>query len=196
MSNCLWGLLDGINDAGLAVSLAFGGRKVVGEGFGVPLILRYVLQVCDTVPQATETLARIPCNMAYTVTVLAPDGAFATVFLAPGEPAQITQRRVATNHQGRVEWAQHALVTGSVDRLRVLRDKVMDPQETTAAFVRRFLSPPTWSNRVDLGSGTLYTACYCPEKRDLTLLWPHTSMHQSIQHFRECTLQLPYYPPG
>ena len=26
MSDCVWGLLDGINDAGLAVALAFGGR--------------------------------------------------------------------------------------------------------------------------------------------------------------------------
>jgi predicted choloylglycine hydrolase len=26
-SDCLWGLLDGMNDAGLAISLAFGGRR-------------------------------------------------------------------------------------------------------------------------------------------------------------------------
>ena len=37
-SDGLWGLVDGINDAGLAVSLTFGGRRVVGDGFGVPLI--------------------------------------------------------------------------------------------------------------------------------------------------------------
>ena len=34
MSDCLWGLLDGINDAGLAVSLTFGGRADVGDGSG------------------------------------------------------------------------------------------------------------------------------------------------------------------
>ena len=33
--DCGWGLLDGVNDAGLAVSLTFGGRPQVGEGFGV-----------------------------------------------------------------------------------------------------------------------------------------------------------------
>jgi len=32
MSDCLWGLLDGVNDAGLAVSLTFGGRRDVGDG--------------------------------------------------------------------------------------------------------------------------------------------------------------------
>ena len=37
MSDCLWGLLDGINDAGLAVSLTFGGRRAAGDGFAIPL---------------------------------------------------------------------------------------------------------------------------------------------------------------
>src|SRR6056297_804853 len=37
----LFGLVDGMNDAGLVVSLTFGGRREVGDGFGVPLILRY-----------------------------------------------------------------------------------------------------------------------------------------------------------
>jgi hypothetical protein len=30
VSDCLWGLIDGMNDAGLAASLAFGGRRAVG----------------------------------------------------------------------------------------------------------------------------------------------------------------------
>ena len=34
MLDCLWGLLDGVNDAGLALSLTFGGRPQVGAGFG------------------------------------------------------------------------------------------------------------------------------------------------------------------
>ena len=50
--DCGWGLLDGVNDAGLAVSLTFGGRPQVGDGFGIPLILRYVLQTCTDVDQA------------------------------------------------------------------------------------------------------------------------------------------------
>ena len=52
MSDCLWGLLDGVNEDGLAISLAFGGRPVVGDGFGVPLVMRYVLQTCSTVDEA------------------------------------------------------------------------------------------------------------------------------------------------
>ena len=32
MSDCLWGLLDGMNDAGLVVSLTFGGRRATATG--------------------------------------------------------------------------------------------------------------------------------------------------------------------
>ena len=49
MSDCLWGLLDGMNDRGLAVSLTFGGRPDVGDGFAIPLVVRYVLETCDDV---------------------------------------------------------------------------------------------------------------------------------------------------
>ena len=52
MSDCLWGLLDGMNDAGLAVSLTFGGRRVLGDGFGIPLVVRYLLETCDDVATA------------------------------------------------------------------------------------------------------------------------------------------------
>ena len=60
MSDCLWGLLDGINDAGLAASLTFGGRTAVGDGFGIPVVIRYLLEVCETTDEAGEVLERIP----------------------------------------------------------------------------------------------------------------------------------------
>jgi predicted choloylglycine hydrolase len=69
-SDGLWGLVDGMNDAGLALSLTFGGRRVVGDGFGVPLILRYVLQTCETAAEAGAALARVPTHMSYNVTVV------------------------------------------------------------------------------------------------------------------------------
>ena len=47
-SDCLWGLLDGVNDAGLAVSLTFRGRRVLGDGFGIPIVVD-LLEVCETV---------------------------------------------------------------------------------------------------------------------------------------------------
>lgn len=37
-----WGLLDGMNDAGLAVSLTFGGRFAQAPGFDIAIVLRYL----------------------------------------------------------------------------------------------------------------------------------------------------------
>ena len=59
MSDGLFGLVDGMNEDGLAVSLTFGGRQEVGPGFGVPLILRYILQTCRTTAEAQEVAAYI-----------------------------------------------------------------------------------------------------------------------------------------
>ncbi len=56
MSDCAWGVLDGMNEDGLAVSLSFGGRRALGVGFGVPLLLRYVLEFCTTVAEAAEAI--------------------------------------------------------------------------------------------------------------------------------------------
>ena len=55
-SDCLVGLVDGINEDGLVLSLTFGGRTVTGTGFGVPLLIRYALETCATVPEAMEVL--------------------------------------------------------------------------------------------------------------------------------------------
>ena len=58
--DCLWGLVDGVNDDGLAASLTFGGRQTIGEGFGVPLVMRYVLETCGGVTAATDVQRRLP----------------------------------------------------------------------------------------------------------------------------------------
>ena len=74
MSDCLWGLLDGMNDDGLAVSLTFGGRRVLGDGFGIPIVLRYLLETCTTVDEARAALARLPYSLSHNLTVVDAEG--------------------------------------------------------------------------------------------------------------------------
>ena len=116
VSDCAWGLLDGINEDGLAVSLAFGGRKVVGTGFGVPLVVRYLLQTCATTEEAravlgasrTTSRTRSPSSMRA--------GDTCTAYIAPDREVVLTDAAVATNHQGQVEWTEHARATFSLER--------------------------------------------------------------------------------
>ena len=72
------GLADGMNDAGLAASLTFGGRTVSIAGFGIPLIMRYVLEICTDVQQAVAALRAVPSHMSYNVTVADASGDWAT----------------------------------------------------------------------------------------------------------------------
>lgn len=190
----LFGLVDGMNDAGLALSLTFGGRREVGTGFGVPLILRYVLQTCDTTEEAGEVLARVPCHMSYNVTVLDAERRFLTAYLAPDRDPLITHAAVATNHQERVEWKSHARLTATVERERFLLQRLTLHPETKQKFVATFLKPPLYSLAFGQGFGTLYTAAYHPAEGRVDYLWPDAAWEKSFDRFEEDALAISF--PG
>jgi predicted choloylglycine hydrolase len=186
----LWGLVDGMNDAGLAVSLTFGGRRVVGDGFGVPLILRYVLETCETAEEAGEVLARVPTHMSYNVTVVDARRHYLTALMAPDRPARLTHAAVATNHQDRVEWTQHARFTATVERERYLLQRLTLHREPEDKFIRAFLKPPLYSSAYDAGFGTLYTAVYRPARRRMEYRWPKGGWEFSLDDFTEATWRI------
>jgi len=177
MLDCLWGLLDGVNDAGLAVSLTFGGRPQSGQGFGIPLVIRYVLQTCHNTDEAVRALRRVPVHMSYNVTVLDRDGSRATVYLAPDRPAHVTSRAVATNYQGKVEWAPYAAAIRTVERQERL-EELLAAGADAASVVAACLQPPLYATKFGAGFGTLYTAEYRPDEGVARYYWPgHTWEH-------------------
>ncbi|MFD0980866.1 C45 family autoproteolytic acyltransferase/hydolase [Tropicimonas aquimaris] len=191
-SDGLFGLVDGMNDAGLAVSLTFGGRRAIGEGFGVPLILRYILQTCTTAEEACDVLQRVPCHMSYNVTVIDADRQFMTAYLAPDRPTMVAHVPVATNHQERVEWASHARLTATVERERFLLQRLSLHPETEERFLHHFLQPPLYSTAFGSGFGTLYTAAYWPREGTMRLLWPHHTLRASFDAFTEGVVSISY----
>lgn len=195
-SDGLWGLVDGMNDAGLALSLTFGGRQVVGDGFGVPLILRYVLQTCETAAEAGAALARLPTHMSYNVTVLDAARHFLTARMAPDRPAQITNAAVATNHQDRVEWSAHARATATVERERFLLQRMMLHVDPEPKFIGAFLKPPLYSAAFAQGFGTLYTAVYRPRLGQMELRWPKAEWRFDIHDFTEQSWLIHTPQPG
>ena len=90
MGDCLWGALDGINEAGLAASLSFGGKTQSAEGFGIPLVMRYLLEVSTTVEEACEVLKRVPAHMSYSITLLDANAHWATVYVGPDQATYVT----------------------------------------------------------------------------------------------------------
>jgi predicted choloylglycine hydrolase len=182
MSDCLWGLLDGVNDAGLAASLTFGGRPVVGDGFGIPLVMRYVLEVCESVSEACRVFARIPVHAAQNVTVLDRSGDFATIRLSPDRDPEVLTVPVATNHQHPGDWPAYAAAVQTHERERRLLELLRTPQMTREALTEAFLTAPLYRLARDRG-GTLYTAVYDPVAGTAEYRWPGARIAQSLTGF-------------
>ncbi|MCB1750143.1 MAG: hypothetical protein KDI74_00375 [Gammaproteobacteria bacterium] len=194
--DCLWGLVDGMNEDGLVLSLSFGGRRTVGKGFGVPLLLRYILEFCTTAKESVEVLSHVPTHMSYNVTVLDRSGVFKTVFIAPDRKPLVQDVAFTTNHQQEVEWHQHARATATLEREQALQLYLKRYRDDSHRMIRAFLRPPLHSDAYRRGFGTLYTAVYNPHSLELTYLWPHDSWFMSLRAFVEGTrsVQFPHVP--
>lgn len=184
MGDCTWGALDGLNEAGLAASISFGGRTVSGDGFGIPLVLRHVLETAESTAQAVRLLQRIPVSMCYSVTLLDRRGEWATVFVAPDRTTEVTAHRVVTNFQHRVEWTRHATATHAVARHERLRARI-EAGLTLDEVAQSLLVEPLYQTEWDRGYGTLYSAVYRPASGRATLMWPGTDWEQSLDGFTE-----------
>ncbi|MGH2595763.1 MAG: C45 family autoproteolytic acyltransferase/hydrolase [Actinomycetota bacterium] len=185
MSDCLWGLLDGMNDAGLGVSLTFGGRRVLGDGFGIPIVVRYLLEVCDDVTSAREVLSRLPFALAHNLTVIDRGGSMLTAYLSPDREPIFRAFPAATNHQGIVEWPEQARATRTIERERWILQLLDDPDTTRASFEDAFLRAPLFSTSYDSGFGTLYTGSYRPAEGIVDYRWPTFAWRLGFGAFEE-----------
>ncbi len=182
MVEFLWGLSDGVNGAGLAAALAYGGRSEVGPGFGVTTILRYVLETCATVPEAVAVLHRVPSHMPYNITLADRRGGTATVELLAGGGARVVRLAVATNHQHGEEFTDRPSFTRTAERHDHLR-RLLEKGVSLDALAGAFLREPLYQRNYDAGFGTLFTAIYDPLAGGLTLRWPGEAWHQTLAGF-------------
>ena len=184
VTDCLWGALDGVNDRGLCVALAFGGRNVVGHGFGAQLVTRYILETCETVSEAHDTLVRVPLFMPYTFVLADSSGDFATIFTGPDRPVRLVKRRASTNLQSLGDWPAYQAQTQSIERLRGV-EALLAKQPRTGEVVEAFLRPPVWRNDYRKAAGTLYVSVYRPRAGALTMHWPGRSQDFTLDDFPE-----------
>lgn len=185
VSDCSWGALDGMNGEGLCASLTFGGRNVTGDGFGVPLIVRYVLETCTTVREAVRALRRVGVHMAYNITLMDGDGDHATVFVGPDRAAGVVRSQVCSNHQESIDWPEYARASATAERETLAQRLLDDPATTFSSATRAFLRPPLYSEGLDPSFRTLYTAAWFPGRGEVSLMWPARIVEQSFQCFQE-----------
>ncbi|MBW4709534.1 C45 family peptidase [Roseobacter sp. YSTF-M11] len=181
MVEFLWGVSDGINDAGLSVALAYGGRSDIAKGFGITTILRYVLETCEDVEAALSTLRRLPSHMAYNVVLADATGRTASVELAPGGGLTVMPEAIATNHQSTGKVADRPVFTQTVERHAYLQTL----RATPLRLGRHFRKAPLRQDRFAQGFGTLFTAEYDPKARSLKLSMDGKEWDQTIDAFEE-----------
>lgn len=181
MSEFVWGLSDGINEAGLAVAIAYGGRSETREGFGITTIIRYVLETCDTVDEALAALRRVPSHMAYNLVLADASGRIEGVEMLPGGGARITARAIAANHQSGKEQADHPGFTHTHERHAHLDRMRATPRTLNAQFLKK----PLLQDRYAQGFGTLFTAEYDPVARSLGLTILGDRWDQTLDTFAE-----------
>ena len=192
MGDSLIGVIDGMNDSGLVVSLTFGGRKVVGDGFGIPFILRYILEYCKTIDKAVEVLHRVPSHMSYNIMLMNRSGQHRLVQVAPDYPPTITDLSASTNHQGVVDWPEHAAFTKTIERELYLHDMLAEGGRSAEQIAREFLKAPLFNRKYSKGFGTIYTAVYRPKEGALELLWPGVKLRQTFHQFQEGVTSISY----
>ncbi|CAN5121783.1 C45 family autoproteolytic acyltransferase/hydolase [soil metagenome] len=190
--DCLWGVVDGMNEDGLVASLTFGGRKAVGKGFGIPVILRYVLEFCSNVQEAVDALKRIPSHMAYNIMVLDKTGAYKMVQLSPDRTPVVTDALVSTNHQGVIDWPEHASFSKTVEREKFILDELKTKGQDAEGIASSFLQSPLYNRQYNDGFGTIYTAVYKPALGAMELRWPDETMLQSFSNFIETKVTITY----
>jgi predicted choloylglycine hydrolase len=185
MGDSLIGVVDGMNENGLVVSLTFGGRKAVGDGFGIPFILRYVLEFCATLEEAVAVLLRIPSHMSYNIMLMNRLGEHRLVQVSPDSAPLVTDLSASTNHQGKVDWPEHAAFTKTIERELYLHEMLAKEEFTSDQIAKAFLKAPLFNRKYSKGFGTIYTAVYRPKEGLLQLMWPGITLHQTFADFSE-----------
>ncbi len=185
MTDCLWGALDGVNEHGLSVAIAFGGRPVVGEGFGIGLVVRYLLEFATNVDDAIAMLHRIPIQLTYNLALVDASGRGAIVYVAPDREPIVSGAVTAANRQGPTMWPEHAEFCATVPREHAMAEAVGNPALGVPQLVDQFLEAPIHRSTATSTWGTVYTATYDADHRMLELSWPDDRWTLSLSHFEE-----------
>jgi predicted choloylglycine hydrolase len=183
MTDCAWGVLDGVNADGLSVSLAFGGRRARGEGFGIAIVLRYILETCRHAGDALKVLKRVPVHLPYNLAILDRRGDWLTVFISPDRAPEVRREPYSANRQDATIRPDDPRIVDTVRREALLENVIGNPGETMERLADRFLQPPIYRAVKEADWGTLYTACCRPADSSVELRWPNASWRQSIAAF-------------
>jgi predicted choloylglycine hydrolase len=138
------------------------------------IVLRYLLETCDTVDEAVGRLRSLPIAIPQNVTLVDSEKSV-TVFVGPDIPLTEAPDACAANHQHLPVPDDQERFTRTQERLSTVR--------ATGTDVAAMLKPPLYQYAYDEGLGTVYTAHYRPAEGRATYHWPDETWEQSFTGF-------------
>ena len=131
--------------------------------------------------------------MSYSVTLLDKQADWATVFVGPDRPVEVTRRKAITNYQRFIEWPEHARATRASERLEAM-ERQLDGRTSEQMMAEALLVEPLYQNAWARGYGTLYTAVPAAVRQHRPALARRCST-QSLRNFEEGQRDIIYRAP-
>jgi predicted choloylglycine hydrolase len=191
--DCLWGLLDGINEYGLSISVTLVGSVRYTEGFAAPIVVRYILEFCRTTEQAVQILMKVPLCTAYNFTIVDEKFTVKTLEINPLKGIYVSNTPVAANHQGETDMFKDPKIYSSILRKNTMLDLLHSPYSTVESFIHAFGYFPLMTTDHTTGVTTLYTAAYNCLLKSAEYRWQSGAIiYQSIFDFHEAEFNVQY----
>jgi hypothetical protein len=114
------------------------------------------------------------------------------VQLAPDHKPIITELHISTNHQGEIDWPEHARFSKTLEREKFLIETLKDPKQSAEGLAATFLHAPLFKRQYNEGFGTVYTSVYRPGEGYMELRWPGNKIKQSFADFHEGNILISY----
>jgi predicted choloylglycine hydrolase len=171
-----WGFLDGVNDRGLTAAMAFGGSFAGGQGWSIPVLMRYMLANFGSADEGADFLERVPHTMCQNFLLLDKSGRSNVVHTSADRGVTVIRGGAeCTNHQGEVLEPRHAEFTCTVERLECL-------QEAAGSLrLSDMLRPPVYSTRFKERFGTVYSVEHDPVLGTAHYAWPGADLFLTPQ---------------
>jgi hypothetical protein len=131
-------------------------------------------------------------HMSYNIMLMNKQGEHHLVQVAPDSAPLVTDLSASTNHQGNVDWPEHAAFTKTIERELYLHEMLAQENCTADQIAQEFLKAPLFNRKYSKGFGTIYTAVYRPREGALQLMWPGITLHQSFTEFNEGLTTISY----
>ncbi|MDX1472342.1 MAG: acyl-CoA--6-aminopenicillanic acid acyltransferase, partial [Flavobacteriaceae bacterium] len=113
------------------------------------------------------------------------------VQIAPDRSPIVKDIAYSTNHQGKVDWPEHAQFSKTLEREAFINRKLSE-NERNNEISNSFLKPPLFNRKYNEGFGTVYTSIYHPAEGRMELKWDNESLQQSFADFEDGEILISY----